>query len=102
MLCMTTCAACSKKLQPVWKYCIYCGARVESEPTVAAVKSVSKKLAKEPSTETAREVIPSAIRPGPDDTARAERSPLVLFGWLVAGIGVILVAIGIVIFLTNH
>jgi hypothetical protein len=65
---MARCISCSAELQPAWKFCIYCGQKVES--------------------------VPSAIRP--DDTGEAPLrhvSALALFGW---GLGGLLAAITVV------
>jgi len=65
---MARCISCSAELQPAWKFCIYCGQRVEP--------------------------VPSAIRP--DDTATAPRrhvTALSLFGW---GLGALLAVIAVV------
>jgi hypothetical protein len=56
MLCMATCAVCSKKLQPTWKYCIYCGAAVESAAAATAPTPVEKPAKKSAKSATAEQI----------------------------------------------
>jgi hypothetical protein len=71
---MTTCWACEASLDPVWKFCTQCGVPIEKDAE-----------------------IPSAIRPD-TQPARAPITPLAVFGWIMAGIGVALVLAAIVVF----
>lgn len=75
---MTTCWACEAALDPVWKYCTQCGVPIEKDAD-----------------------IPSAIRPDsqPD---RPPVSPLAVFSWIMAGIGVALAIAAVVIFVVSR
>ena len=65
---MTTCWACDTELAPEWKFCIHCGVPVEED--AGAV------------TRRTREPI----------------TPIALFGWIFAALGVVLLVAGIVLF----
>ena len=71
---MTTCWACEASLDPVWKFCTQCGVPVEKDGD-----------------------IPAAIRPDAPPAASA-MSPLAIFGLIMGGIVVALVAAAVVIF----
>ncbi|GAB3607703.1 hypothetical protein GCM10027413_31120 [Conyzicola nivalis] len=65
---MARCISCSAELQPAWKFCIYCGQKVEA--------------------------VPAAIRPDvTEDAPRGHVTALALFGW---GLGGLLAAITVV------
>ena len=69
---MARCISCSAELQPAWKFCIYCGTRVET--------------------------VPSAIRP--DATAPAPRrhvTALSLFAWGLGGLLLVIAAVAAVL-----
>ena len=75
---MARCISCSAELQPTWKFCIYCGQRVEPV-------SVAK--------------IPSAMRP--DVTVEAPRrqvTALSLFGFGLAGLLAVIAVVSVVLF----
>ena len=71
---MTTCWACEASLDPVWKFCTQCGVPIEKDAD-----------------------IPSAIRPDAQPAA-SSLSPLAVFGLIMAGIGVLLLAAVAVLF----
>ena len=65
---MARCISCSAELQPAWKFCIYCGQRVDP--------------------------VPSAIRPdAAPEAPRGHITALALFGW---GLGALLAVIAVV------
>ena len=66
---MTTCWACDTELRPEWKFCIHCGVPVEQDVDPAVGKQTRKPL-----------------------------TPIALFGWIFAGLGVVLLAAGIILF----
>lgn len=71
---MARCISCSAELQPAWKFCIYCGQRVET--------------------------VPAAIRPT-DAAAEAPRrhvTALALFGWGLAGLLAVIAVVAVVLF----
>jgi hypothetical protein len=70
---MARCISCSEELQPAWKFCIYCGHKVEP--------------------------VPAAIRP--DATTEAPRrhvTALALFGWGLAGLLAVIAVVAVVLF----
>ena len=75
---MARCISCSAELQPAYKFCIYCGQRVE--PVGVAI-------------------VPAAIRP--DVTSEAPRrqvTALALFGWGLAGLLAVIAVVSVVLF----
>jgi hypothetical protein len=69
---MARCISCSAELQPAWKFCIYCGQKVEA--------------------------VPAAMRP--DDTEEAPRrhvTALALFGWGLGGLLAAISAVAVVL-----
>jgi Domain of unknown function (DUF4190) len=70
---MTACATCARALQPAWKFCIYCGARVAPvEPVIAPVPTVEPATA--PVAFVEPEVAPEP-EPEPEAEAPTETSP---------------------------
>ena len=70
---MGRCWACDGELDPAWKFCVHCGIPIE------------------------RDEVPSAIRPAGERTPPSS-STLAIFGWIMLGIGVLLIAGGILTF----
>ncbi|CAN5371685.1 hypothetical protein BH11ACT3_BH11ACT3_14930 [soil metagenome] len=56
---MTACATCARALQPAWKFCIYCGARV-AVPEVVVEPTIVEPVVAEAEAEPAIEVEPAA------------------------------------------
>jgi hypothetical protein len=74
---MGKCANCGETLRPAWKYCIKCGMRVAQ----------------------AEDDIPGAIRPGSEPARRTRPDPMLLFGAIMAVVGVALIIwVAIVVF----
>ena len=71
---MTTCWACEASLDPVWKFCTQCGVPIEKDAG-----------------------IPSAIRPD-SSPETASLSPIAVFGLIMGGIALVLVASAVVAF----
>jgi len=70
---MARCISCSAELQPEWKFCIYCGQKVEH--------------------------VPSAIRPDAAPQApRRHITALALFGWGLGGLLAVIAAVAVVLF----
>jgi predicted nucleic acid-binding Zn ribbon protein len=70
MLCMGRCWACDGELDPAWKFCINCGIPIERD-----------------------EAIPAAIRL--EEAPPMKSSTLRTFGWIMVGIGALLVTGGV-------
>jgi len=66
---MTSCWACEASLDPAWKFCIRCGVSVAAHSTAETQKQ------------------------------REPVNAYSLFGWIVAGLGAVLLIAGIVLFL---
>ena len=68
---MGRCWACDGELDPSWKFCVHCGIPIERD-----------------------EQVPAAIRPA-DARTSPSSSTLAIFGWIMLGIGVLLIGGGV-------
>ncbi len=93
---MAVCENCGESLDPRWKFCIHCGAKVEAVSAPAAVAESAPVAAAAP-------VIPAAIRP--EDAAPPRRRRLdwqLGLGLAFAIIGVAMIVYLVVVLIVPH